>query len=328
MDIEQTHDGDMSQTEAISNRKDYDNINVSDRTQEDNIKEIQLLRRNVETMFAEKTALEKQLKKLENVEADRKQKEIDVEMKFSIEKANLFKQVEVKEKALKEANTDRANLLKQIKKIQEETVLNDGYKKEIIELGVKMLKSKCKQYDDEAVKNKILTRRIEQQKEEVTALQEATKDKTIVNNDIPVLRKSAEYETTKSGGLMIRNMTSLLEDGISSPFSRPQTKATVIKNEESDIEMDVYEGIVESLKQTKKHVSRTEIQQRYGELLENLVEKMPCNRDKVVRSLNRAFRTVLPDINFENAPGASLKQFVILESRKVIQQKTIQKYRK
>ena len=185
----------MSQTEAISNRKDYANINASDRTQENNIKEIQLLRRNVETMFAEKTALEKQLKKLENVEADRKQKEIDVEMKFSIEKANLFKQVEVKEKALKEANTDRANLLKQIKKIQEETVLNDGYKKEIIELGVKMLKSKCKQYDDEAVKNKILTRRIEQQKEEVTALQEATKDKTIVNNDIPVLRKSAEYET-------------------------------------------------------------------------------------------------------------------------------------
>ena len=37
-------------------------------------------------MFAEKTALEKQLKKLENVEADRKQKEIDVEMKFSMRK--------------------------------------------------------------------------------------------------------------------------------------------------------------------------------------------------------------------------------------------------
>ena len=45
------------------------------------------------------------------------------------------------------------NILQQLNKLKEETVLNDNYKREIIDLGTEMLKKKCKQYDDEVSKN-------------------------------------------------------------------------------------------------------------------------------------------------------------------------------
>ena len=339
--IEEITGGDVSQDETIRSKKI-----ATDTAQENDIKEIQLLKKDMETLFAEKTTIEKQLKELEKIADDKKQKEVDIEKKFSVEKADLLMQVTDKEKALKDANTDRANLLKQIKRMEVEADLNDGYKKEIIELGAEMLKKKCKQYDDEASKNKILTIRLEQQKREFIALKETKKVETagnILNTDIPVLRTLEGHRDTRSSGLTFRNMTSLLEDGISAPFSRPQAKAKVINHEECGIDVDIYSGILEALKETKKHKSDAEIQQRYGMLLEDLVERMPCAREKVVKSLNKAFRTLIPDITFENAPGASLKhspmntmsenaplnpsyqkQFVTLSPRNMIQQKVTQ----
>eukprot|EP00092_Neocalanus_flemingeri_P013816 GFUD01014902.1.p1 GENE.GFUD01014902.1~~GFUD01014902.1.p1 ORF type:complete len:2566 (+),score=919.79 GFUD01014902.1:685-7698(+) len=63
---------------------------------------------------------------------------------------------------------------------------------------------------------------------------------------------------------------------------------------ETDIENDLYEGLVEALEEAQNQRSNTEVQCKYEELLNNLLEKMPDNKEQIVRSLNRAFATVFP----------------------------------
>ena len=301
--------------------------------------EFQSLQKVVESLIAEKTTLEKQLKELERVAHDKQQKEKDIEMKFSIEKTGLLKKITDKEKQLKKLNNEKTDLLELLNKAKEDAVLNDNYKREIIDIGTEMLKEKCKQYDNEVRKNIILKQRIEQQSTEIVKMKSSkdiTKYEMTHDADTDVSSKIEEQGSTKTCGLVIKNVVTLLNDDISSPFTKPQNKYTVIRNENDDIDTDVYEGIVEALYETKKDKSDAEIQGRYEMLLKDLVEKMPCDRNTVVRSLRKAFKTVMPDFTFENVPEVTMKcsastgietqkkkQFVLLELRHKNQQNAI-----
>ena len=54
------------------------------------------------------------------------------------------------------------------------------------------------------------------------------------------------------------------------------------------------------MEETQRQKSRAEIQEKYRELLHNLIERMPNNKDQVIRSLNKAFQKVFPQTNFED----------------------------
>ena len=170
-----------------------------------------------------------------------------------------------------------------------------------------MLKEKCKQYDDEIGKNRVLEEKLEKQSREIEELKsnrDTTRDEVTLGTDTPV---SSEVEKQGSTSLVIKDIVTLLDDNISSPFTKPQNKYGVTRYEENEVTIDLYEGIVEALYETKKDKSDAEIQEKYEELLRDLVEKMPCDRNTVVKSLRRAFKTVMPDFTFEDVPKAAMK---------------------
>ena len=102
----------------------------------------------------------------------------------------------------------------------------------------------------------------------------------------------------------------------------------IIRYKGNEVTIDLYEEIVEESYKTEKDKSDAEIKEKYEDLRRDLVEKMPCDRNTVVKSLRRAFKTVMPDFTFEDVPEAAMKcsastrietqekkQFVLLELR-------------
>merc|ERR1712123_351676 len=240
-EIEQlkTKNKSLQQMEAPDKDKDKKTI-------DEKLKEIQVLKRDVDKMFAEKSVLKKQLQEV---------KENDSEKKFALEKANLQKQIKDQErqlkdqeKVLKENDVDKrfalekAALLKQMKEMEAEKALNETYKKEMLELSGEIRK-KCTQYDAEVSKNKTLSEKLEQKEKEKTALQKKL-DKTVAmltkdeddedflkHEDDDVKPKVQTNEDRKSpkllGGLTLKSTASLLKAGVSSPFTiKPEVKAS------------------------------------------------------------------------------------------------------
>merc|ERR1712106_1293814 len=242
-EIEQlkTKNKSLQQMEAPDKDKDKKTI-------DEKLKEIQVLKRDVDKMFAEKSVLKKQLQEV---------KENDVDKRFALEKAAL---------------------LKQMKEMEAEKALNETYEKEMLELSGEIRK-KCTQYDAEVSKNKALSEKLEQKEKEKTALQEKldkneqpaaqsannaadddvdglklkievlerknkklnktvamlTKDEDdedfLKHEDDDVKPKVQTNEDRKSpkllGGLTLKSTASLLKAGVSSPFTiKPEVKAS------------------------------------------------------------------------------------------------------
>ena len=87
------------------------------------------------------------------------------------------------------------------------------------------------------------------------------------------------------------------EQEISAPnpaVSPPNPNYEKPGSEADNTDKDVYEGLVEALKEARNQRGDDEVQSKYQELLDNLVNNRASDKDLLTRSLNTAFATVFP----------------------------------
>merc|ERR1711915_938197 len=163
-----------AEIEQLKNKNKSLQIEASDKEKDrknsdDKTKEIQVLKKDIDKMFAEKSALKKQTRDQDTLTKqikDQEKKILDQEMKLKEQ-----------EKVLKENDSDKrsslekASLLKQIKEMEVEKALNETYKKEMLELSGEIRK-KGILLEAEVSKTKSLTEQLETEKKEKAEIQE------------------------------------------------------------------------------------------------------------------------------------------------------------